>query len=159
QKRMALAADVDLAKVALAYAKQFMKPANVPMRVTFRGDLTELQNLDIADLKTILGSMELTGHGKVYGATTAQPQINLHLESNSFAVSELAQMAPGSFPKDISIKGKAQLAADIAGTTASSHIAAKLEGKDLDLAMADKFNKPAGMPMHLAVVGEVVRPV
>jgi hypothetical protein len=157
QAKMDYAAQVDLENVQIIYGKQFSKPAHTPMNITARGDLTNLQNLGIADLKLILSSLQLKGHGKVLAVNSAQPQISMHIESNAFSAGDILALMPGALPGDLRLKGHTQFSADVSGTQASSHLAAKWEGKDLDIAFADKFKKPSGVPFRVSMVGENVQ--
>ncbi len=156
QDKMDVTAEVNLDKVRVAYAQQFSKPSNVPMSVSLRGTLTGLQDLEIGELKTVLGSLQLTGHGKVLAVASAQPQMNLHVQSNTFQVNELMTYAATALPPGLSVKGRAQFAADVSGTQTSSQFAAKCDGNDLEIALADQFQKPAGVPLRASVVGEKV---
>src|SRR4029077_10201504 len=157
QKKMSFSALVDLQKVQVKYANQFSKPPQEPLGVSVHGDLTDLQDVDLAELKITLGSLQCLTHGKILAATSAQPQVNLHMESNPFPLTELAGFVSAALPRELAIKGRAQLAADLSGTTTSSHFAAKCDGKDLGITLGDKFVKPTGTPLHLSVVGELIR--
>ena len=114
------------------------------------------EKMDV-EFKTAMRSLQLKGHGKIMAAHSPNPQIQLHLESNPFPISELVEIAAVSLPAGLKVKGRAQFSADVSGTEASSRIAAKFDGKEAEIAWADKFRKPAGIPLRVAMVGERYR--
>jgi len=105
-----------------------------------------------------LGALKASAHGEVQGATSTEPSINLHVETNDFPVSELAQWVPGAIPKTITLAGQARISADVSGTQMSSRIAAKLEAANMSIAMDAQFKKPAGVPLDASLIGEWVQP-
>ena len=158
QKLMDLGVQADLTNTNLAYDGQFSKPVKTPLNVSLQAGVENLQNAQIKDLSIVLSSLKVAGHGAIQGVTSTQPSVSLHLETNTFPLADLQHLAPGAFPKDIRLGGSAKLAADISGTTVSSSIKAKFEGQDMSVAMADKFNKPAGTPMQFSIIGELLQP-
>lgn len=158
QKLMDLGMQMDLTNTELGYAGQFSKPAKTPLSMSLQADVENLQNAQIKDLNIVLASLKMAGHGTIQGVSSSQPSVNLHLESNTFSLVDIPHLVPGSFPKDISLGGSAKLTADVSGTTISSSIKAKFDGQDMTVAMADKFNKPAGTPLQVSVIGELLRP-
>jgi hypothetical protein len=159
QTKMAFSARLDLTKDQVLYAKEFAKPEMVPLTLTLTGVLLNLDSVDLQEVRLVLGSLHMAAHGRVEAVKSVQPEMNIHLETNSFPIAEVAHYGAVSLPKELKLGGKAQLAADVSGTSVSSHLAAKFEGKDLSIAMGDRFAKPAGTALNVAFdKGEWVKP-
>ena len=103
-----------------------------------RLQLTEAR-LDIASLQTTL-------NGTVQQFTT-MPQLDLQLNTNSFAVSELLNDLPmlaPMVPDSMNIKGNIQLQATVKGDTSKLQSTSKIDVKALDLKMAG--SAPIALP-------------
>lgn len=146
----------DLTRADVSYGSLFKKPAKTALTFASKGTVIHFQKATVTALQASLGSLKLTGHGSAQGLTAPQPNIAFHMETNSFPIDELVQYAAGFLPKGLIVKGNTSLAADLSGTTALSRVAAKWQGTDLAISMANQFDKPAGIPLQASFVADVV---
>jgi hypothetical protein len=153
QTAMDLSAVLDASRLKLAYEKVFVKTEKTPLTLNLQGRLIGLQNLDLQNIKMVLGPLNLTGHGHIDSLKSPAPVAKLHLESNAFPLDQILDMAPGLLPPGTTLKGPNQISADISGDTSSAQFAVKWNGDGLTIAKDDFFAKPSGYPLSLSLVG------
>jgi len=158
QKAMNFSARLDGTAAQIKYASAFIKPVKTSLVVSAAGVLRNLAELDIQNLKIVLNTFNLSGHGKIPNLKATAPAVVFHVESNAFAIEDLLVYAPGALPQGLTLQGKNQLSADISGTSASAQFAAKWDGTDLTITKADQFTKSPGQVLNFSIIGQTAGP-
>lgn len=159
QTAMELAIYLDAARAAVRQDPTLSKPAQVPLSFSLKGQLENRSRLTIRSMGLTLGKAQITGQGRVDDVVGALPSVALHLNSRSLDVSDLRRYVKVPAPPELALGGSLDLSADLSGTTASSAINLKVDGKNLDASWPEMLRKAAGVALALKLNGEVLKPV
>jgi len=110
--------------------------------------------VNLSAFKISIEPLVLTGHGVVENLSAAMPTFRAHVESNRFLVQEAMALLPSALPADLKMSGPAEFSADVSGTSASTRMAAKVNGTGLAIQKSNVFRKGAEIPLELSVIGD-----
>lgn len=100
------------------------------------------------------GQAKMTLHGALTELKTNTPTFKLHLESNAMPVKDLLKPFPGVLPPTFVLEGSTALSMDVSGSLKHQQFAAQWNGTGLRIAQGQDFEKPAGTPLELSIIGD-----
>jgi uncharacterized protein involved in outer membrane biogenesis len=134
--------NVNISQLNLADIKAFVVlPSGIKIDKPLKGVLSVKGDQQVVELQSqlALGSLHVDGRGRVQNATSSQPYLTFHIETNAFPITEVLAYAPSMVPAGISLKGNTQLAADVSGTSANVQYAIKWVGTDLTMSTSGTY--------------------